>query len=825
MNKGFRRNKPELLAPAGDWECLRAAAAAGADAVYFGVEKFNARMRAENFRTEELPTVMNWLHERGLKGYLTLNILVFQNELQECAELIAACRQSGVDALIIQDLGVARLARKIGVPVHASTQMTVTSPEGAIFARRLGAERVVLARETSLREMERFNTPDMPETEVFVHGALCVSYSGQCLTSEALGERSANRGECAQACRMPYELVVDGVTKNLGDKRYLLSPQDLAALEHIPALIERGVVSFKIEGRLKSPEYVAAVCAIYRKAIDTAWDNRAIELEEEDRYKLEMVFSRGLYDGWMRGVNHQELVHARFGKKRGVYVGKVTEILPTKDAVKLDFTPSHLKAGDGIVFETGGDTNNEQGARIFAVEGKLIRIMSGRINWKKIPIGARVWKTSDPALQNQLREFLTKPAPLLCRSVNVVVKGAEGQALSLTFQCERKQVTVHSRIPLQTARTHPLDESLLREHLGRMGGTPFALGKLDCTALPEGLILPKSELNRMRRLALDELKKNSQSQNIQNEKNILNVQKILNNLKYAFQPQGTSQPTTVQRYELAVLCRKEDQLVASLEESVDDVYLDYEDIRKYSQATQSYKGRGTRLWLATPRIIKAGEAGYLKFIADTQPDGVLIRNLAGLEFYKHTQLRRRGDFSLNMANSITAQILHEAGLENCAASFDLTGEQILDIAEAVPALFLTVVIHQHVPLFHMEHCVFAAFLSNGKDYRDCGRPCEKHRVQLRDRVGQLHTLGADVGCRNTLFHGRAQSAVDWLNRFQSSGLFRFRIDLLHESAEQTRSLIRKYKQFLNGNIAARTKILQTAVPGLGVPARTAGLTL
>ena len=242
--------------------------------------------------------------------------------MEAAAEQLRLLSRAGVDALIVQDIGLVRLAREITpeLPIHASTQMTITSPEGVRFAKELGAELVVLARELSLREMAKFDSA-LP-LEVFVHGALCVAYSGQCLTSESLGRRSANRGECAQACRMPYELIVDGALRDLGDKRYLLSPQDLSAVGEIPALIEQGIASFKIEGRLKSPEYVAAVCQVYRKAIDAALEGREGAVTAEDRYAMEMTFSRGLFSGWMHGVNHQELVGARFGKKRGPLIGK-----------------------------------------------------------------------------------------------------------------------------------------------------------------------------------------------------------------------------------------------------------------------------------------------------------------------------------------------------------------------------------------------------------------------------------------------------------------------------------------------------------------------
>ena len=250
---------PELLAPAGNWECVKAAVENGADAIYFGLEKFNARMRAENFTESDLPQLIKFLHCRGVKGYVTLNTLVFTKELTEAQQYLRTIIASGVDAVIVQDIGICRLIRHISpdFPIHASTQMTITSVVGVEFARSLGCQLVVLARECSIKEINRIHQQmnqhhvSLP-LEVFVHGALCVAYSGQCLTSEALGGRSANRGECAQACRMPYELIADGKVVNLGDRQYLLSPQDLAGLEVLPNLVKSGVASLKIEGRLKS---------------------------------------------------------------------------------------------------------------------------------------------------------------------------------------------------------------------------------------------------------------------------------------------------------------------------------------------------------------------------------------------------------------------------------------------------------------------------------------------------------------------------------------------------------------------------------------------
>ncbi|NJN75304.1 MAG: U32 family peptidase, partial [Synechococcaceae cyanobacterium RL_1_2] len=293
---------PELLAPAGTWDCAIAAVENGADAIYFGLDKFNARMRAHNFTERDLPELMAFLHRRGVKGYVTLNTLIFTAELEEVEQYLRSIIRAGVDAAIVQDVGLCRLIRHLSpnFPIHGSTQMTITSAIGAEFARSLGCDLVVLARECSIQEINKIQAQlsqrqiRMP-LEAFVHGALCVAYSGQCLTSESLGGRSANRGECAQACRMPYDLIVDGKPLDLGDRRYLLSPQDLAGLAVLPELITTGLVSLKIEGRLKTPEYVASVTQVYRQAIDQVIAGLKPTVSTQEQYQLEMAFSRGLY--------------------------------------------------------------------------------------------------------------------------------------------------------------------------------------------------------------------------------------------------------------------------------------------------------------------------------------------------------------------------------------------------------------------------------------------------------------------------------------------------------------------------------------------------
>src|SRR5271170_6677514 len=332
--------KPEIMSPVGYWPQLHAAIEAGADAVYFGLKHFTARAKA-GFSLAELPEVMRTLHTRGVRGFVTFNTLVFEHELLEAARTLAAIVDAGADALIVQDYGIVRLARQIApnVEIHASTQTSITNAEGVELAKSFGVQRVNLARELSLDEVRAIVQKTGCEVEIFVHGALCVAYSGQCFSSEAWGGRSANRGQCAQACRLPYEMLVDGRLQPLGDARYLLSPGDLFALEQIPEILQIGVAALKIEGRYKDADYVALTTRAYRKAVDEAWAGRALSITPQEELQLEQVYSRGLGAFFLTGTNHQTVVEGRAPRHRGVKIGRVTRVEP--DHVMVEPGPAH----------------------------------------------------------------------------------------------------------------------------------------------------------------------------------------------------------------------------------------------------------------------------------------------------------------------------------------------------------------------------------------------------------------------------------------------------------------------------------------------------
>jgi U32 family peptidase len=815
---------PELLAPAGDWACVRAAVENGADAVYFGLDKFNARMRANNFTEADLPGLMEFLHRRGVRGYVTFNTLVFQNELAEAGKFLRAIIAAGVDAAIVQDVGICKLIRELSpdFPIHASTQMTISSAAGVEFARALGCVLAVLARECSISEIEKINAalPAQLPLEVFVHGALCVAYSGQCLTSESLGGRSANRGECAQACRMPYELMADGKPVPLGDRKYLLSPQDLAGLEVLPELVRAGVASLKIEGRLKAPEYVASITRVYRAALDNlrlvnddlrATNPSVHKSEVENRkYELEMSFSRGLFTGWFGGIDNQKLVHARFGKKRGVFLGEVRKVI--RDGVIIHLA-APLKPGDGVVFDAGKPAEKEEGGRVYEVKDlKLkahnaeveLRFGYGDIDFQRVHVGDKVWKTDDPELNRNLRHTFEGEKIRFQRPVEMEVHGLAGKPLTLIVRGEEGHVVkVESAMPLAQAEKIPLTGEKLRDQLGRLGGTPFKLGELK-NYLSGDVLLPVSELNRLRREAAAEL-----------EKLRATPKRWKSTSHRVTEPRSSdegdrSAPLSLggkPGSQLIVLVRSLPQLEVALKCGVETVYCEFEDPKRYREAVTAFHsahgccGSPNRaILVAPPRITKMGEEWILNQVRSCNADGYLVRNHDHLKFF--ADARRVGDFSLNIANKISADYFkNHFGLERVTASYDLNVLQLEALLRAAPPEWFEITIHQHMPMFHMEHCVFCAFLSQGKDYRDCGRPCDRHDVRLRDRVGAEHPLKADAGCRNTVFNSQAQTGAEFVERLLALGVRHFRVEFLNESPAEVVKTITKYRQLLRGEIS------------------------
>jgi putative protease len=806
--------KPELLAPAGDRSSMVAAIENGADAVYFGLQRHNARIRAGNFEGSDLPDLMALLHERGVKGYVTLNTLVFPDELADLEATVRELTTAGVDAVIIQDLGLARLIRAItpDLEIHASTQMSITSEEGVALARELGCSRVILARELSLKEIARIRrTTDFP-LEVFVHGALCVAYSGQCLTSEALGGRSANRGECAQACRMPYQIVCDGELVDLDSVQYLLSPQDLAAYDLIPELIDLGIASVKIEGRLKSAEYVANITRHYRAAIDAAWAGAPVVFSPREVEEMQLSFSRGFSHGFLDGNNHKVLVRGDYAKKRGIPLGKIDSV--SRAGVRLTLS-APVKPGDGLVFDGDESTGRpEQGGRVYqvlpldgspnagaaGVSGHAeLRFGRDDISLRSLEIGQSVWKTDDPELSRRLRKSFEGP-PSRKVALNLSVEASVGSPLRITASTTTGlNAAVQSPEPLATAEKPADYPELFATQLGRLGSTVYQLGEVDL-ALSGRPMVPMSLLNQLRRELVERLDRVAHAAAPRR----LAAEPALPALLAPIRAERDRDPAELLDAALSVLCRRTDQIREAVRLGIKTIYADYQDIKEYSAAVSAAREGDAKIYLATPRIEKPGEANLFQFLAKQRADGILVRNAGGLEFCARHGVQFVADFSLNAANAITVDLLKARGAARVTASYDLNAEQLIALVDSVPSHWLEVVIHQRIPMFHMEHCVYCAFLSPGTDATNCGRPCDTHDVKLRDRVGSEHPLKADVGCRNTLYNAVPQTAADYLPRLRNHGVRHLRIEFLDDSPETVRKTVTLYREALAGQRDARS---------------------
>lgn len=888
-------SRPEVLAPAGDEHSLRAALAAGANAVYLGLsDGFNARAKAKGVALSELARVVRLCHEANAKLYLTLNTLLFESELSDLEAALIEVARAGVDALIVQDPAVALLARELSprLEVHASTQMTISSPEGAEFAQGLGVTRVVVPRELSLSEVQRFAERTPLELEVFIHGALCMSWSGQCLTSEAWGGRSANRGQCAQSCRMPYELVVDGETRPLGEVSYLLSPSDLAGFRALEGLWDAGVASLKIEGRYKGPAYVQQSVSAYQRWLDRLErgeqsSTEATEALQRDLTDLSLVYSRGLTDGFLGGSDHQQLVEGRFPKHRGVYLGRVQRVEGASVWVSVDGTDGRVHSGGlgrtqadegaeqsrsqralslrggtserserlpslggdgaltrlplaplepvpgmGVVFDAGRPESDEVGGRLFAVEA-LAHQQGQPTRWRlefasaeqvsAVREGERVWVNNAPALIKRAERDASQPAlgrlPLV-----VEVSGAEGEPLSaratLTASPLNSKLSAplsaeaQSEAPLSVATRGGIDEELIKSKLCAFGQTPFHVQELRCE-LPEGLHLPVSALKALRRSLIEQLTEALE----QARPHPVLTTHALPQLHTSLAERVAQLPsiktphtqTSQQSPQLIPLCRTMEQLEAVIGAGLKEVELDWMEFVGLRAAVERARAFGLKVHIATVRVQKPGEQGYDKRIEQLNPDGVLVRHWGGLTHFAALKKARQasgepmpelhGDFSLNLTNSLSARYVLAQGLDTVTASHDLDVTQLNAMLAHLPAERLTVTLHHHIPTFHTEHCVYAHLLSEGADFRSCGRPCESHRVALRDHKGQEHPVIVDVECRNTVFNAAAQSALTLVKGLKESGVGRLRVEFVWETREQATRVLEGYQGLLSGTLS------------------------
>ncbi len=818
--------KPELLAPVGSREMLRAALENGADSVYFGLGNFNARLRGtNNFDTADLPALMRELHQRAVNGFVTLNTLIFCDELPEAADLARACSDAAVDALLIQDLGLAWLLSRLTpqLPLHASTQAALTCPEAvhATNAWSLPFVRTVTPRELNMKQLAQMVDESTIEIEAFVHGALCMSYSGLCNASLAMGGRSANRGVCAQACRLPYTVFVDGMP--LHDPEgvpFPLSPNDLCAFPLLGDMISAGVSAMKVEGRLKSARYVAGVVSAYRAGIDEAMPAHALAhplrptMTDTIRRKLEMTFSRGLSTGYMAGTDHRAFVEGRTPKSHGMLIGTVTYV-GRNGLVEVDLTSS-LRTGDGVVFECGNRPESaEEGGRVYTIskgtkrfdnvaplpdKPMRVNLSFGRnaINISRIKPGAAVCKTSDVDLEKELDATYTSELISYQRPIVAEVSGQVGEPLKLTLRDGLdNEVTVVDTENADWANDRPLTEETLTVQIGRLGNTPFRLRRLEAT-IGENLMVPLSRLNELRRRAVNELLEKRASRNIGRPSNPDALAELRAEIRAEFADDFAAAPAPPKQTKISVLCRDLEQIKAVLmleDIPLDTIYAELDDPREYAEARALIPADGPRFGRVTLRTIKPGETHYIRNLLTAAPDAILARNPAAWQV-----LRRNGsdlplvaDFSMNAANDLTVALLRRNGFERVVPALELEAKEIVALCAATCPAWLEPVVYQQIPMFYTEHCLYCKYTApaGAVAFPDCERQCEQKVITLRDRKNVDHIVKADDACRNTVYCGEPRSMIADIPSLIRAGVRRLRVDFVNEDSATVRDIVRQ----------------------------------
>ena len=805
-----RHRAPELLAPAGSLDAVRAAVANGADAVYLGAERFNARDEGAQLTLDELERACALAASHGARIYLTLNTLVKPDELADALSLLGQAIDRGISAAIVQDIGLIRLIHAVypGFEVHASTQTTVHDASGAAVMRELGVERVVLARENTIEDIRQIRAavPDLG-LESFVHGALCISYSGQCFMSGMISERSANRGSCAQSCRKDYVLT-DAATGAELDRGFLISAKDLAAHDQLAALADAGISCLKVEGRKKKPEYVATVTRGYRTFLDRLEKGEMAAPSFDEVQPLVQIFSRGFTPGMHLGRAGRDYITRSHPDNHGVAIGVVAG---RQGAELLIDVGSPVAVGDGLGFEPPA---GEKGEAIgFAVsEARSVRAANGTTRQAvatrvSVPAGWTVLRTSHAALLERARaSFAALSAPARARRTRIDMRlfGTPGAPLKVVATADKEQVSVRGEIPLAPARAHALDIPRLREQLGRMGETPFALGDLDVAGLASGLFLPVSELNHLRQQLVDELMMRRDWADVARiaERDGA-IATAIASLPVIADP-AAREPSDVGLATPFTLCaevyRVEDARAAAeggVTEITFDPFLRHPapPAARVRALGEELAGRGIVLRVRTPTIVRPEERRALgKWLALDLP---ILTGHLGLV----AELGRAGrdvvaDYAVNCFNQHTAAELFRLGARRIALSIELTTSELAAVAAPWKGSGFDVLIYGRPEGMTIEHCVLSAAFD--REPTTCRDLCvQKHPVvELTDPAGYTFGVATDSACRNRLLHSRPIEASEYLPRLWQSGIRSFRT-VFNVPGDPVREIIAGYRAALD----------------------------
>ncbi|HOV79568.1 MAG TPA: DUF3656 domain-containing protein [Bacillota bacterium] len=803
--------RPELLAPAGDWDSLVAAVENGADAVYLGGKHFNARQSAANFDDEEISRAVYFAHVRGVKVYVTVNILLDDRELPEALRFLYFLYRCGADAAVIQDPGLLKLARGVipELPLHASTQMTVHNLPTVHALKEAGIARVVLARELSLEAIKEIVEHGGVEIEVFVHGALCICYSGQCLMSSLIGGRSGNRGRCAQPCRLSYTLV-DGAGRKIADPQavgeYLLSPRDLNMSGCLPDLINAGIASFKIEGRMKRPEYVATVVRIYRELLDRAASGRFAVRPEEAR-DLAQIFNRGFTTGYFYGRPGSGLMSCKRPNNRGIRLGRVKGF-DRKSRLAQISLEEPLRVGDGIeVWVSEGGRVAGEVHRIILDGASVHRAPAGALVHLDLPgrvfPGDRVFKNHNADLIERARASFTSPKEQKKIPLVFTVRGRAGEKLRIRVEDpEGHAGLAETNSPAGEAVSRPLTCEYLEKQLSRLGNTPFAMKELRCS-LDGELMVPVSEINDARRKALAGLEESRAAayRRAPVEETVFSRRLAAAlTVKKAGNGKKNGPLLSVAVADLA-------SLKAAVKAGADEVCFGGEYFRSKGPVTledicsgiEVCEKAGVRFVLSSPRILQDGEMEWfcrlLKNIAGRNLGGVQAGNLGLIRTIREiTDKPVFADFSLNVFNRATAEFLKEAGAGRVALSPELTLEQLRKLVPLLP-LPAELIVHGALPLMVSEYCPAGGLLGSGKP-DGCPAPCGSRRCALKDRKGIVFPLEQDQFCRMHLFNSRDVCMIEDIGFLAGVGVSVLRIEARRTGADYAREAVAAYRAVL-----------------------------
>ncbi len=788
----------ELLSPVGDFECLKAAVQNGSDAVYFGANMFSARAFANNFDLENLEKAIAYAKLHGVKTNLTLNTLIKNDEFHDAIILAKNAYEYGIDAIIVQDLGLATflIENFPDLPIHASTQMTTCNLEGVLKLEKLGFKRVVLSRELSIDEIEYICKNSNVEIEVFTHGALCISYSGQCLFSSMVGGRSGNRGKCAQPCRLPYELLEND--KKI-DSGYLLSSRDLCGLEYIPQFIKYGVKCLKIEGRMKNPTYVATVTRIYRKYIDLANSDKPYIINEKDKTDLLQVFNRGGFSsGHLSNKPNKKLIFKEKQNNMGIYLGTIKKFNSQKGLISTTLE-APIEIGDSITLEKENSNYTiselmENGKNIkFANANQNITFgrMKGNIN-----IGDKIYKIASKVLTKSALNSFSKEFKKISLSCNIKIK--KDKPIEIKVICNEHKIDIsftYDYIPL-IAKNKPLDKEKILNQFSKTLDTPFEFKNIDIN-LDNALFLPVSVINELRRLAIaniqekiynsfkrqKEIKMPSLQENKNKEIKNKSISLLLNELNLSFD--------------------------YSKLEGIDDLYIPikffytnrYQDILNI--LTKKYN---TYIYL--PSVVRKNNTDNLintlnSSIEKFNIKGLVISSIFYFELLdkiNYSNLDLVANYTFNVFNNFTIDKLKSLNIKKITISPELDKESIIKICDCdIP---LELIVYGNTPLMTMNYCMLG---TSNKCYSNCSKNCNtNNKYYLKDRLGiNFKILPDNTQAITTIYNSKITSI-----EHTEFNLDSIRIDILDENIKEINNIIKQVKsgkklegkEYTNGNL-------------------------